>query len=261
MSDIPNSKAGTAQFGARFTKEGPAWNHGIRRLVNRAVSPLKPAWTALNEVLLHIHTVPGAFGRRAQYAGKDWWRGPSTELARHDDNFQYATIDYWNIRKMIRVLNPGPNDVVYDIGAGMGRVICMLARRRLRKCVGIELLEPLCRVAQQNAASLRGRKTPIDIICADATTADLADGTIYFFFNPFGAETMRDTMENIKNSLAHNPRSIRIIYYNPVHEDVLEGLDWLERERQYASFGGKQVTFWVSRASADRDSSGRPSAP
>jgi hypothetical protein len=44
---------------------------------------------------------------------------------------------------------------------------------------------------------LRGRKAPIEIVCGDASTADLGEGMIYFMFNPFGADTMGDTLENI----------------------------------------------------------------
>ena len=85
----------------------------------------------------------------------------------------------------------------YDIGSGMGRIVCAVARKRLRKGIGMELSEPLCQIARRNAMKLRGRKAPIEMVCGDASTADLREGTIYFMFNPFGADTMRDTPENI----------------------------------------------------------------
>jgi len=176
-----------------------------------------------------------------------FWRGQSTDAARHQDNFHYATIDYWNVRKVVRSLNPGPEDVFYDVGSGMGRILCVVARRRLQKCIGIELLEPLCLIARRNAAQLRRRKAPIDIVCGDATTADFADGTIYFMFNPFGPETLRDTLENIGNSLSERPRPIRIVYYNSIHESVFETLSWLVKVWQFQSFGGQRVTFWENR--------------
>jgi precorrin-6B methylase 2 len=87
--------------------------------------------------------------------------------------------------------------VFYDIGSGMGRIVCAAARKRLRKCTGVEMSEPLCQIARCNAMKLRGRKAPIEIVCGDAPTADLGEGTIYFMFDPFGADTIRDTLENI----------------------------------------------------------------
>ena len=110
--------------------------------------------------------------------------------ARYSDNFHYATIGYLSVQKVLRVVKPGPQDVFCDIGSGMGRILCVVAREPVRKCVGVELLESLCQIARRNAISLRGRKAPIQIVCGDATTVDLSEGTIYFMFNPFGGETL-----------------------------------------------------------------------
>jgi hypothetical protein len=68
-------------------------------------------------------------------------------------------------------------------------------------------------------------------------------------FNPLGAETLRDTLENIRNSLSKKPRPIRVVYYNSVHESVLATLDWLERVGHIDSFGGQRITFWRIRHS------------
>ncbi len=82
-----------------------------------------------------------------------------------------------------------PQDVFGDLGCGMGRIVCVAARKTVRKSIGVELLEPLCEIAHRNATLLRGRKASIQIVCGDATTVDLSEGTIYFMFNPFGART------------------------------------------------------------------------
>ena len=147
----------------------------------------------------------------------------------------------------MRALRPGPDDVFYDIGSGMGRILCVMARQRLRRCIGIELFEPLCEIARHNAVTLRGKKTPIEVLCADATTADLGDGTIYFMFNPFGAETMRDTLLNLKNSQLRKPRSITVVYYNAECESVFEDAGWLEKVEQFASFNGQRISLWRNR--------------
>jgi precorrin-6B methylase 2 len=172
--------------------------------------------------------------------------------ARYSDNFHYATIGYLSVRKVLRVVKPGPQDVFCDIGSGMGRILCVVAREPVRKCVGVELLEPLCQIARRNAISLRGRKAPIQIVCGDATTVDLSEGTIYFMFNPFGGETLRDTLENIRCSLSQKPRAIRIAYYNSKYQSVLEALGWLVKVHEFDTFGGHRVTFWENRNSQDK---------
>ena len=152
---------------------------------------------------------------------------------------------------MLRILKPEPQDVFCDIGCGMGRILCVAARTPVKKCLGVELLEPLCQIAQQNGTRLRGRKASIQIVCRDAATADLSEGTIYFLFNPFGPETLRDTLENIRGSLSRNPRAIRIAYYNSQHASVLEALGWLVKAHEFDTFGGHRVTFWENRNSQD----------
>ena len=180
-----------------------------------------------------------------------WWRGDFNPDARHGDNFAYASPDYWYVRKLVRVLQPTSEDVVYDLGCGKGRILCIVARRPVQKCVGIELLEPLCEVARMNARRLRGRRARVDIVRGDCATADLSDGTIYCMFNPFGRRTMEDTLANIRTSLARNPRSISIVYYNAVYEDLLERCGWLERYHQFSTRSGLRVTFWRNCRASD----------
>ena len=188
------------------------------------------------------------------------WKGQFFENVKNHDNFRYSTIGYWYIRRILRVVKPGPEDVFCDLGCGMGRVVCLAAQRPMRKCVGIELQEPLCRIAERNAAGLRGKKAPIQIICGDVATADLSEGTIFFLFNPFGPDTLRETMENIRGSLSQKPRAIKILYYHSKYRYALGPLDWLVPTREFSSFGGQPVTIWENQPAADNRASAERAA-
>jgi cyclopropane fatty-acyl-phospholipid synthase-like methyltransferase len=220
---------------------------------------LQKAWAQLNDILLNIDTgtVPNHQPASNQ-ASRPWWFGTYSDRARHNDNYQYASPDFWYIRKVVQLLALCPQDVVYDLGAGKGRFVCCAARAPVRKCVGVELVESLCEVARKNASSLRGRKAPIEIVRGDAAGADLSDGTVYFMFNPFGPETMRDTLSNIRSSLVNNPRQITIVYYNPQHESMFAMCPWLDKYHEFRTHGGLRVTFWknpsVFTALVDRTS-------
>jgi len=205
------------------------------------------AWTQWNEFYLGIETELSA---RASIPldPAEPWKGQYSTRAKNHDNFRYGTIGYRNIRKILRLLQPGPEDVFYDIGCGMGRVLCLFAREPIRKCVGIEILDPLCEIARKNAAQLRGRKAPIEIICNDVTQADLSAGTIYFMFNPFGPETLRETFESIRRSIVQTPRTVQIVYYHSKHKSAIEPLPWLVETHDFPSFGGHPVTIWKSRS-------------
>lgn len=204
-------------------------------------------WTRFNELALNIETEPAKVRAATPDGTRHWWQGQLSSKAAHDDNYTYACPDYWYVRKIVKLVRPGPSDVVYDVGCGMGRIVCDVARSHVKKCVGVELFEPLCEIARKNAGRLRGRKSPIEIICNDAAKADLSDGTVYFMFNPFGPDTMRDVIENIHRSLSPNPRAITICYYNALYDAVLADGDWLERYHQFHTAGGLKVSFWKNR--------------
>jgi SAM-dependent methyltransferase len=205
-------------------------------------------WEICNELLLNIRTRSEqqlVSKGKENNAKRPWWRGPRYDKAKYDDNNVYATPDYWYIYKIFRILNPGNSDIIYDIGSGKGRFLCVAARKRIKKCVGIELFESLSEIAKQNACRLRRRKAPIDIFCMDASVADYSDGTIFFMFNPFGKDTLRDTLKNIERSIIKNHRKIVIVYYNDVHKDILESLGWLSNYYSFNTFiSGLNVSFW-----------------
>jgi hypothetical protein len=130
----------------------------------------------------------------------------------------------------------------------MGRFICLMARKKVRKCVGVELSPGLCKVAQENARWLRGRKALIEIVCADAASADLSSGTMYYMYNPFGRATMKDVLRSICVSLSRNPRNITIAYYNSILTDVFKESGWLEKFHEFRVQSGMPVTFWRNRS-------------
>lgn len=215
------------------------------KLIKKMFRQAQFAWIDLNERYLNIETAD-----QAQYEEvPGWWRGEKTSASRHQDNCAYGTPDYYYIYKVINILAPDPDDVVYDIGSGKGRILCAMSRRNVKKCVGIELFEEFCVVARANVAKMRGQRSPIEIRCEDASIADVSDGTIYFLFNPFGRETLTEMMSNIEASLAKNPRRIRIVYYNSVCRDVLDARSWLKCFRSLKTFNGLDILFYESTSS------------
>lgn len=148
------------------------------------------------------------------------------------DSVHYEPPDYVRLWHTVRRLGLKPTDVVYEIGCGLGRVVCDLARRPVERVIGIEICPELARVAEANAARVRGRRAPVEIRIADAAEAEYDDGTVYFMFNPFGSATMSAVMDRLRQSLDRAPRDVVVVYMNPAHADVLDGRSWLRcRER------------------------------
>ncbi|MGB7161542.1 MAG: class I SAM-dependent methyltransferase [Tepidisphaeraceae bacterium] len=199
-----------------------------RRLINTAI-----------ERYLRIDTTPLA-------------SAPARGSAAHDDSIPYEPLDYPFLLRTLSRLAPREDDVVYEIGCGMGRVLCLLARRRFRRCVGIELCGELADRARANVSTVRGLRTPVEVLTADAALADYADGTAFFMFHPFGPRTMEATIARIHASVLLRPRPIRIMYVNPFHENVLEASGWLRctdrlKSRCFNTF----ASYWVSHGQSD----------
>jgi SAM-dependent methyltransferase len=203
-------------------------------------------WSRMNDLYLNIDTSDAGDDGVDPQRGFPYAR--PHDKARHQDSIIYRGADYLNIRRMIRFLAPGKNDVFYDIGCGKGRCLCMFARLALRRVVGIELDSSLSETARKNAAGLRGKRTPIDIRCEDAATADYSDGTIYFMYNPFGPQTVRDVLANIERSVIANPRKITLVYYDAMFGELLRACPWLQHVHEFKTLTGHPVAFFVHNA-------------
>jgi predicted RNA methylase len=204
-------------------------------MVVAVLKKFKKQWEVLNDWSLNIDT--------RSLPHEEILKGDGQTL-RHTDAKGYQTVDYLNLRKIRRLLQLGQSDTVYDLGCGKGRVVCVLAQAAINRCVGIEIFPDLCDIARSNADRLRRRRAPIEIRCADVATADLSDGTVYFMFNPFGADTMRTVMDNIQRSLLDKPRTVRIVYANPKVESLIASYAWLKKVADFRTLGGMSVVFY-----------------
>ena len=145
----------------------------------------------------------------------------------HPDAGHYAAMSYRSIFATLAALRLGRDDVFVDIGCGKGRVLCCAARTPMRKVVGVDLSAELCEDARCNAARARGLKTPIEVHCALADDFDYSEGTVFFLFSPFGAETMRRVLAKIHADRGSG--DVRIAYANPAYPEPFAEQAWLER--------------------------------
>lgn len=164
------------------------------------------------------------------------------------DAHLYGTFAYRSIFRILRHMNMGADDVFVDIGCGKGRIVCCAATLKIRKAVGVDLDGDLCRIARDNAAKLRGRKADIEVIHAPAQECDYRDGTKFFLFNPFGAQTLRQVVSVICRSKDEQPRRIDVAYVNPAYDHVFEEHPRCQRVDQWRwrPWSGLKfdVSFW-----------------
>lgn len=111
-----------------------------------------------------------------------------------------------------------------DIGAGLGRVVMLAARRAFRQVVGVEVSAALCETARDNLTRRRASHPPpacndIRIVCKDATQYDFPAGDLaVYLYNPFGEQTLA----RIADVLARSGAECYVLYHTPVHRKVFD---------------------------------------
>jgi SAM-dependent methyltransferase len=144
------------------------------------------------------------------------------------DGGRYEPTPYWLLPKIIDKLNPLPDDVVFDLGCGKGRFVAYISRYRVRQIVGVEIDQTLAAIAIENTNRVRGRRSPVQILNENVINTDIDSGTLFFMFNPFGAETLGLVLSRIWESVLARPRRVRIAYYHPKFKYLFDASRWLE---------------------------------
>ncbi len=106
-----------------------------------------------------------------------------------------------------------------DIGCGKGRALCVAAHFGAKKLTGIDFSKEFCEAARKNLA-ITQQQVPgfaARVIHNDAFYFDIPDdANCIFFFNPFDDVIMSGVIENIEMSLERKPRTLQVLYVNPM---------------------------------------------
>ncbi|HDJ83960.1 MAG TPA: class I SAM-dependent methyltransferase [Desulfurococcaceae archaeon] len=85
-------------------------------------------------------------------------------------------------RKMLELAGAGANDIVYDLGAGDGRIVIIAAREfNVKKAIGIEIRSDLVREAKRKIKELN-LEDRVEIKQEDMFKAKIGDATIVTLF-------------------------------------------------------------------------------
>jgi len=130
-----------------------------------------------------------------------------------------------------------------DLGSGKGRTLLMASEYPFRKIIGVELLEELNAIAQQNIVRYKSDRQKcfhLESRTGDARDFEFpAEPIVLYLFNPFPDHVMRAVLGNLRRSLEAAPREIYVIYHNVVHERTFAKCNWLHgiyRTPQFAVY-------------------------
>jgi hypothetical protein len=103
-----------------------------------------------------------------------------------------------------------PSDVLVDVGCGRGRVIQWWLRQGLtNRMIGLEQDQRIAALARRHFR----RTSQVTIIEGDALINLPEDGTVFYLFNPFEAETLGRLKTRLEE-LGRARGRVKLIYYN-----------------------------------------------
>ncbi len=111
-----------------------------------------------------------------------------------------------------------PSDVLVDIGCGHGRVINHWLRHYSRnQIIGIECFHDIAARTRERLKSYDNVK----IITGNALEALPENGSLFYFYNPFGPESVQLLKQQFCK-LFDRDQKVKFLYYNCRHVDIFE---------------------------------------
>jgi len=116
------------------------------------------------------------FAGAAAGAPKAAWGWASTPL--FSDRFTpFVPTPHRVVEKMLELAEVGPDDTVYDLGSGDGRIVIAAAQKFGARAVGVEIDGKLCELSSEEIAKL-GLQKSARIIHGDMFEVDLGPATV-----------------------------------------------------------------------------------
>ncbi len=117
-----------------------------------------------------------------------------------------------------------------DLGAGMGRVVLLAARRAFRAVIGVDISPALVEIARENLATVRDPlrvARDVKIVAADAAAYAFPRGDlVIYMYNPFRGPVLDRVLANLRTTAEE--REVVLLYHTPVERDVIDATQAFE---------------------------------
>jgi SAM-dependent methyltransferase len=139
------------------------------------------------------------------------------------------------VNEMLRLANVSPDDIVYDLGSGDGRIVIAAAKDRGARGVGYEIDPTLVKQAVDRARSL-GLSDRVTFTQADLFTADLRPATVVTLY--LGNELNRRLRPKLMSELRPGSRVVS-------HNFAIEGWVPTQTIEVSSNQGTHTLYLWV----------------
>lgn len=143
------------------------------------------------------------------------------------------------VEKMLELAQVRPNERVYDLGSGDGRIVIMAAQKFAARPVGIELDPRRCRLSREKIQRL-GLRHQVTIIEGDVLEQDLSDADVVTIYMPPSA--IPKLRSHLERFLHHGMRIVTSINEVPGWKPTLSTIALGEDKKAY-----KLTLYVISR--------------
>ncbi len=133
------------------------------------------------------------------------------------------------------------DDVLFDVGSGLGQVAILVALLTGARAVGIEIEPAYCGCAQESARRVNAER--VEFLNMDARQADCTAATVYYLYTPFQGRILTQFLDIMHAQAEKHP--IRVCTYGPCTADVA-GERWL-RKLDKRPICDSELAVFVSR--------------
>lgn len=117
------------------------------------------------------------------------------ETAHPGESVVHVATPFDRCRDFFATSRPTKDDVVFDLGCGVGRVVLYGALVCEARFVGVELVAGRAAVAADRARRLGLNR--VEIVAGSALEIDVSRGTIFFLFRPFSPPVEREMLARL----------------------------------------------------------------
>ena len=146
----------------------------------------------------------------------------------------YMPASYVLLEEVFAKLPANQRTHFLDIGCGKGRALCVAAHKGFDKVTGIDFSKNFCADSEKNLQRTKSkfRSLIYSTITKDAAGVEIpTDVDCIFLFNPFDEIIMKRVTKNIQHSYNKKPRTLHIIYLNPLYK------------KEFTSIGFKEIFY------------------
>lgn len=150
-------------------------------------------------------------------------------------------------RRVLRAADVPTGGGFVDLGCGKGRVLILAVQSGFARVTGVDYSPALCALAEKNLEAFRNRTQRSfrsKVLAMDATDyAFTREDTVVYLFNPFDAVVLSAVLARLRRSIAAHPRTVWIVYHNPVWRTTIEGTRAFEHAGDYSSGGCNYAVY------------------